>query len=317
MNRPLAIGVDLGGTGIKIALVQNDGRILERRRLQTPTDYNPARIVDEICAVSDSWINGALKKRIQGVGIGCAGDIDARRGVVRLSPNLGWRDVPFLKYFQKALPKTPLSMDNDANVAAWAAYCVEGQRRVKNLLCITLGTGVGGGIVLNGQLYRGATGSAGEFGHTTLYPSGTPCACGNRGCLERYVGGRAIVEETLRLLREKAPSSIPSLVQYDLTRVDAKIIEKAALQGDAFAQSVWRRAGENLGIAIASLINSFNPERIYLAGGISRAGRLLFDPMTEMIHRRAFPVPAKAAKVALSKLDQDLGVVGAALSLFP
>lgn len=307
----LTLGIDLGGTGIKLGLVDPQGRLLRTVRFSTPSKRDAKEVATVMAQHAQALIE-TTKNKIIGIGIGAAGDVEPGSGVIRISPNLRWRDVPLKALLTRRL-KYPLTVENDANVAAWAAYVVEAKRKVSTLLCVTLGTGVGGGIIIDGKLYRGASGSAGEIGHMTLYPEGVPCNCGNQGCLERYIGARALTDEARRAMAGGETSLISRLVDQDLSRIDPIILQTAARQGDRLALRLWEQAGERLGIGLASVINILNPNWIVLAGGVSRAGRLLLDPLRRTIQKRAFDTPAVTAKLVVSKLDQDLGIVGAGL----
>lgn len=313
MPEKLSIGVDLGGTGIKIALLSREGQIRKLLKFSTPWKAHPQAVVELIVEQTGTLLQTVGPRHIQGMGIGAAGDVDQTRGVVRISPNLGWKNVPLRDLLRRRFKKLSLFVDNDANAAAWAAYIVEAKRRVKNLLCVTLGTGVGSGLILNGKLYRGGSGSAGELGHMTLYPEGSLCACGNQGCLERYVSARALVEHVRRAIETGHGKRILRLAQNDPARIDPIVLETAARRGDGLAQHLWDQAGERLGIVLASVINLLNPEWIVLAGGVSRAGDLILTPLRRTIQERAFEAPAQCVKIVLSRLDQDLGVVGAGL----
>ena len=169
-----------------------------------------------------------------------------------MSPNLHWTDVPLKALISRRL-KYRISVENDANMAAWAAYVVEAKRRVQNLLCVTVGTGVGGGLIINGKLYRGTTGSAGEIGHLTLYPEGVPCPCGNQGCLERYVGALAMAAEARQAIESGEKSIITKLVQNNLARITPLILTQAARQHDKLALHLWNQVGERLGIGLAGI----------------------------------------------------------------
>jgi glucokinase len=312
MTSPITLGIDLGGTGIKFGLVDERGRLLRSLKVSTPSKRD-ARVVVDLMAEQAHILMGSVKgQRIKGIGIGTAGDVDPKSGLVRLSPNLKWKNVPLKALISKRL-KFPITIDNDANVAAWAAYVVEAHRKVKNLLCVTVGTGVGGGLIIDGKLYRGATGSAAEIGHLTLFPDGIPCPCGNNGCLERYVGAHAMALQARTAIERGEPTILKRLVENDLSKLTPLILSQAAGQKDKLSMRLWQQVGERLGIGLASLINILNPEWIVLAGGLSRAGRLLLDPVQRTIDKRAFPTPAGAVKLIVSELDQDLGVVGAGL----
>ena len=307
----LTLGIDLGGTGIKFGLVDKRGRLLRATQVLTPSKKDPIEVIHFMVAQAKGLLETAHTK-IAGIGIGTAGDVDPKSGVVRISPNLDWKNVPLKALIARRL-KYPITVDNDANVAAWAAYVVEAKQRVKNLLCVTVGTGVGGGLIIDGKLYRGATGSAAEIGHLTLYPDGVPCPCGNHGCLERYVGARAMAKEAREAIERGSQTLITRLVHNDLAKVTPLVLQEAARLNDKLALQLWNQVGERLGIGLASLVNVLNPEWIVLAGGLSRAGNLLLDPVRRTLLKRSFPTPAKAVRLVISKLDQELGVVGAGL----
>lgn len=302
----------MGGTGIKLGLVDPHGKLLKILRFSTPGKTDPEQVVGLICKHVQTMLELIGHRTITGIGIGCAGDVDPVTGTIRISPNLRWRQVPLKSLLARKL-KFSIRVENDANVAAWAAYVVEAKRKVQNLLCVTVGTGVGGGLVVNGQLYRGKTGSAGEIGHMTLFPEGVRCNCGNQGCVERYVGAKAMAAEAIHAIESGEQTLITKLVNHDFSKINPLVIEQAARQKDRLALGLWDQAGERLGITLASVINLLNPEWIVLAGGLSRAGRLLLDPLRRTILKRSFPTPAKAVNLVISKLDQDLGIVGAGL----
>jgi len=308
----LALGVDMGGTGIKLGLVDAQGKLLKTLRFSTPTKSDPIQVVSLIVEHVQTMLELIGRSTITGIGIGCAGDIDPKAGVVRISPNLHWKQVPLKSLLSRRL-KYPIHVENDANAAAWAAYVVEARRKIPNLLCITVGTGIGGGLVINDRLYRGTTGSAGEIGHMTLFPEGPPCSCGNQGCVERYVGARAMAAEARRAMESGEKTLIHKLVGGEPSLITPLIVEQAARQKDRLALYLWEQTGERLGISLASVVNILNPQWIVLAGGLSRAGRLLVDPLRRTILKRSFPTPARAVTLVISKLDQDLGIVGAGL----
>jgi glucokinase len=308
----LTLGIDMGGTGIKLGLVDARGKLLKTLRFSTPVKRYPEEVVELIAEHARPMLQLSGRRRITRIGIGCAGDVDPDSGVIRISPNLRWKNVPLKALLGRHL-KGHITVENDANAAAWAAYVVESRRKVRNLIGITVGTGIGGGIVLDGKLFRGTTGSAGEIGHMTLFPEGVPCRCGNHGCVERYIGAVAMAEEGRHAIESGEKTIIQKLVGDDLSKITPHIIEQAARQKDRLACQLWEQAGERLGIALASVINVLNPEWIVLSGGLSRAGRLLLDPLRRTILKRSFPTPAGAVKLVISRLDQDLGIVGAGL----
>jgi len=308
----IALGIDMGGTGIKLGLVDSRGNLSQTLRLSTPSRTDPEQVVNLIVENVHNLLRLTGHRSIPDIGIGCAGDVDPVKGVIRISPNLRWKQVPLKALLSRRL-KSRIRVENDANVAAWAAYVVEGRRKIQNLVCITVGTGIGGGLVINGKLFRGTTGSAGEIGHMTLFPEGVPCNCGNQGCLERYIGARAMAEEARRAIESGEKTVITKLVDHDFSKITPFIIHQAAQQKDRLALHLWDEAGERLGITLAAVVNMLNPQWIVLAGGLSRAGRLLLDPLRRTILQRSFSTPAHAVKLVISRLDQDLGIVGAGL----
>jgi glucokinase len=308
----LTLGIDMGGTGIKLGIVDVRGKLFKTVRFSTPVKTNAKQIINLVAEHAKTMLALAGRKNIAGIGVGCAGDVDPVSGVIRISPNLRWKQVPLKTLLSRQL-KYPIRVENDANAAVWAAYSVEAKRQVKDLICVTVGTGIGSGLVLGGKLYRGITGSGGEMGHMTLFPDGIACPCGNHGCTERYIGAKAMAAEATRAIESGQKTRITDLVHHDLSKITPLIIQAAARQKDPLALHLWDQAGERLGITLASVVNLLNPEWIVLAGGLSRAGKLLLDPLRRTILERSFPTAAKTVKLVISKLDQDLGIVGAGL----
>jgi glucokinase len=294
------LGVDLGGTSVKLALVDETGRIREFTNVET--SRAPAKLAASLREAVSPWLNAGA--RVLGTGVGVAGDVDPVRGVVRFAPNLRWKNVPLAGHFQKAKFPGPLYFDNDATAAAWGAFHVERQGRSQNLVVLTLGTGVGGGLVFDGRLYRGATGTAGEIGHLTVDPEGAACACGSRGCLEAYLGGAAMLAWANREARRRRTGR-----HYE----SPKHLEDEAKAGDALARETWTRAGRALGIGLSSLLNLLNPDTILLTGGVAKASPLLLPAARREMTRRSFATPRRAARIVVSSQNQSLGVVGAAL----
>jgi glucokinase len=307
-----SIGIDIGGTNITVALVTGNGEILRKIRFSTRAEEGKTKTIKCILKALGAIMKGLRSNSIEGIGIGAAGDIDRDRGVVRFSPNLLWKDVPIVRLIREKF-NLKVVLDNDANAAAWATYILETGRKVKNLLCITLGTGVGGGIILNGRIYHGASGSAGEIGHMTLNPQGQRCRCGNYGCLETYIGSAYIVKKAIREIRKGGKSLIKKIAGGNLKSVTPETIQVAALKGDKLARRIWKEAGEYLGIALSGVINLLNPEVIVFGGGVARAGELIFKPMKAEIKKRTFKTPFEKVKFTYTRFGEDLGVIGAAL----
>ncbi len=289
----LSVGIDVGGTYAKIGLVDAKGEVL--RSLQIPTNpaEGPANFVRRAAALIKNWSFGS-------VGLGLAGGVDARTGTLLFVPNLkGWTGFSFKKAFSKSLGVSVI-VDNDANAAAWGGYKVALKARPRTVVGITLGTGIGGGLIIDGRLHRGATGSAGEIGHLTLELKGPRCHCGRRGCLETYAGTYGIRRLANQLMRRPPAPFTP------------KAVADAALSGDRGARNVWDVVGTRLGQGLANLILILNPDAVLLLGGVARAGRLVLDPVRAVFAAQPFREPFR--KVVLSApSDRDWGVVGAAL----
>lgn len=288
-----AVGIDVGGTFTKIGLVNPRGEIVRSIQIPTMPSQGPKNFVRRAAAILDGW-------KYSSVGLGLAGGVDAKTGTLLFVPNLkGWTGFSFKKAFKKAL-NINVVVDNDANAAVWGGYVVALKKRGDTIIGVTLGTGVGGGLVINGRLHRGATGSAGEIGHLTLELNGPLCNCGRRGCLEAYAGTAAILRRArARMKRLPAP-------------LTPKAVADAALAGDRGALKVWEEVGTRLGQGLASLTLVLNPDAILILGGVARAGRLVLDPVRRVFAAQPFREPFR--KVVLSApAGRDWGVVGSAL----
>lgn len=303
------LGIDLGGTSAKVAVIDSRFRLIEIASVPTSGFPTPK---DAVALIAKASKQMNYVKKVSRIGIGVAGDIDFDRGVVRISPNLGWRQVPLRSLLAKHF-KHPILVDNDANAAAWGVYRCQTPGRIQNMAVVTLGTGVGGGIIANGKLYRGATGSAGEIGHMIIDEKGPRCNCGNFGCLETFAGGPHIVAYVKEALRKGKKSSLSQLLQRNPAQLTPRAVAMAAEKGDAFARSVWDRVGHALGVAFGNFIYLFNPERIVLTGGVAQAGRLITKPLWKTLNKRTFKTPLKAVQIKVAPGSSHIGVIGAAL----
>ena len=246
------------------------------------------------------------------VGIGIAGDINCVNGEVRFSPNLPmWENVPLKRLIEKYTNKT-VAVDNDANTAAVGAFWLDAKAKYDSLICVTLGTGVGGGIILDKKIYRGASCTAGEIGHITIEPRGHKCKCGNTGCAETYIGANYLSDYAKQYLKTRKSPVIKKFLNGS-SKITPKILADAAKKGDKAALEIWKYAGEKLGILLSDVINFINPDVIVLCGGVSGAGKFILDPAKKEIAKRAFKSAAKTCKITVSKYTQKLGVVGAAM----
>lgn len=311
----LVCAVDLGGTNLRSANVDRSGRIHELVRTATPETDKAEEIVSAIAAAVRKCESDGAKRgaEVQAISVVVPGSVQAETGLVVNAPN-----VPSLPGFrladalQNELGRAVL-IENDANAAAVGEQWQGAARGCQTIVCLTLGTGVGGGIVLDGRLWRGADGTAGEVGHMTVEPSGVPCKCGNTGCLEVYASGTAIV----RMAREAmALSSESRLHEVPVIQLSAEKIHSAALAGDRLALEVFQTAGRYLGIAMASLINVLNPEMIVVGGGVSAAWDLFGERARDEVMKRAFPAPAQRCQIMRAECGDTAGLIGAAWLAF-
>lgn len=289
-----SIGVDLGGTNLRIAAVDEQGHLMEKVTLGTKTVLGRHQVLNEMCEtirrVSDKYKrSGALL----GVGIGVPGIIDLQTGMVRESPNLpGWSEYPVRAEIEKRLG-TPVTLENDANAAALGEKWLGAGRHVGDLAMLTLGTGVGGGVVLEGKIWHGMTGMAGEFGHMTVEPEGQPCGCGNRGCLEQYASATAVVRMAREAITDGEAPALAKAASSDL-EFSAKEIYNLAIQGDEQAKRIFRRVGRALGISLATMINGLNLEMYVVGGGVSSAWEAFSPAIFEELRQRSMVYAATA-----------------------
>jgi glucokinase len=311
------VGVDLGGTKISVGVVGEGGREVAVRTGLTRADLGEEAVVARIVEMIDGVVDDARaaegigRAAFAGVGVGSPGALDRARGTVVVAHNLGWRDVP-LRALIAERTRMPAALDNDANCATLGEWWTGAARGADHVVGITLGTGIGGGLILNGRLYHGASDVAGELGHTTIDTAGRRCACGNYGCLEAYASGPNIALRAREALEAGEPSALAELVGGDLSQLTAAAVYEASGRGDALAREVVRDTARFLGAGIANLLNVYNPDVVVLAGGVVRAGEALFEPLRAEVRRRAFRPAVEAARIVPGALDGTAGVVGAA-----
>ena len=309
------IGIDLGGTNTKVALVNKKGKIIAERGLITKNYRKKEELIDAIAGEVEKimFAKGLKKPDLSGIGIGIPGLIDIERGVVHYLVNIaGWNNVPVVKLFEERL-HIPAFVDNDVNVMALGEFTFGAGRGTRNMVCLTLGTGVGGAVIINGALYRGSAFSAGEIGHIPINADGPRCDCGGAGCLERYVGNQFIAKAAVDHIKKGQKTVIAKLVNGDLGKVTPEVISNAARYGDKLALHIWQDTGRYLGIALAGVVNLLNPEKIVIGGGVANAGKVLFDAVKETIKQRAMRLPAKTVKIVKAKLGEGAGVIGASV----
>jgi glucokinase len=246
-----------------------------------------------------------------GVGIGSPGPLDTKKGIVILTPNLGWTNMPLRDRIAEGV-NLPAVLDNDANCAIYGEWWRGAARGVQDVVGLTIGTGIGGGIVLGGEIYHGASDAAGEIGHMTIEADGRLCNCGNHGCLEAYASGPAIAARAIEGIVAGAKTGLPQYVGGDLSKITAQVVYEAANDGDAYALKVVRETAELLGAGVASIVNIFNPEVVVICGGVTQAGDKLFGPLTAEVHHRAFKPAWEVCRILPGTLTGTAGVYGAA-----
>lgn len=310
----LAIGVDIGGTKVAGGLVDDQGVIRARTRRDTPDrSTRPLVVENTIVDVVEDLLAQAGDVPVVGVGIGAAGFVASDRATVVFSPHLSWRDEPLRDALATRLP-LPVTVDNDANAAAWAEWRFGAGRGESHLMVITLGTGIGGGIVIDGQVQRGRFGMAGEYGHMQVVPNGARCECGNRGCWEQYASGNALVREARALLLARSPM-VAELRAYvgDVDTLTGPMITESAQRGDATAVELLAEIGGWLGLGMANLAAAFDPGAFVVGGGVSAAGELLLGPARDAFRRQLTGRGYRPeARIVVAQLGSEAGLVGAA-----
>ena len=312
---PLAIGIDIGGTKVAGGLVDDRGVITRRLRRDTPhRSTSPAVVEDVIVGVVSELMSGATAERVSAIGIGAAGFVAADRATVAFAPHLSWRDEPLRDRLTARLTK-PVFIDNDANAAAWAEWRFGAARGETHLVMITLGTGIGGGLLWNGEVIRGKHGIAGEFGHMQVVPEGHRCECGNRGCWEQYASGNALVREARALVSARSPIAMDMLARIngDAANLTGPLITEAAREGDMMAVELLSEIGTWLGVGMANLAAALDPGMFVVGGGVSAAGELLLDPARTAFARTLTGRGYRPeAGIVAAKLGNDAGLIGAA-----
>lgn len=315
MSRQLAIGIDIGGTKVAGGLVDVDGNITHRARRDTPhRSKSPSVVEDTIVEVVAELMQIVGSGTVAAVGIGAAGFVAADRATVVFAPHLSWRHEPLQDALQMRIAM-PIFVDNDANAAAWAEWKFGAAQGETHLMMITLGTGIGGGILINGEVQRGRFGIAGEFGHMQVVPGGHRCECGNRGCWEQYASGNALVREARSLFSANSPiaSDLFDRAEGVPDNLTGPLITQAARDGDPTARELLAEIGNWLGLGIANLAAAFDPGTFVIGGGLSAAGDLLLASARETFKRQLTGRGYRPeARIVAAQLGNDAGLIGAA-----
>ena len=308
------IGVDIGGTNVKIALVDFDGKIVYSNTVPTRAEMGYEAGVNNIKQAIKELMQetGESAKTIEAIGFGLPGQIDYKEGVVKNLPNIpGWVNIPLAKIIEDEF-SIPTRLDNDVRCAALGELNFGAGKNCENLICITVGTGIGSGIVLNGKLVRGASNAAGEIGHIKMDMTGGPlCGCGDYGCFEAYASGPAIVTMAKEYISGGKSAKYKEMATDGI--ITPYIVAQAALQGDAVSIQIFKQMGKIIGTGLASVINLLNPEKIIIGGGVADAGEILLDPIRKTIIDRAMPIQGNAVEVVPAQLANTAGVIGASL----
>lgn len=306
--------VDIGGTTIRLAFVTTEGEILAREHCPTVAAEGPGPVIDRILSAINQLLqlHKVSPSQLHSISVAAAGTIDTDNGIVTMSPSLpGWINIP-LKGTIEATYRANIFMLNDASAAALGEHRFGAGRGSANLVYITVSTGIGGGIIVDNNLYSGTSGSAGEIGHMTIDVNGEVCNCGSIGCLETLASGTTVARETIRRIKNGERSSLAETGD-GTENITAEKVGQAAREGDALALAVISRAAYYLGIGLANMVNIVNPDIIIVGGGLSKLGDLLLEPAREVVREKAFQLPAWAVRIVPSQLGDDAGVLGAAV----
>ena len=293
------IGIDLGATFVKMGLIDDLGKVYFRRKIETVLSSNRASLIEAVISNIRDIIE-ISGKSVSGVGIGVPGPVDSKKGIVHYFPNIkGWEEVPLKSILEKKLGLR-VELDNDVNAMTLGEFVFGAGQGCNNLVCLTLGTGVGGGIIIDGKLYRGGSMCAGEIGHMPINETGPKCNCGGIACLERYIGNKYILERAKKVFGNNITlEALTSLAKF----------------GNKKAIAIWVDVAEKLSVAIAGVVNLLNPDKIVIGGGVSKAGEFILNPLRKELKKRAMKDQAAHVKIIAAKLGTDAGIIGASLLL--
>ncbi len=310
------IGIDVGGTNVKIALVDDNGKIIYSNSVPTYAKMGYEYTVNNIKqAIKDLMKEtNTTPSDIEGIGFDFPGQVDCKTGVVKLAPNIpGWVNVPIAQMIEDEF-HIPTRIDNDVRCAALGELKFGAGKGCENFICITVGTGIGSGIVINGKVVRGATNAAGELGHIKLQMNGGPiCGCGDTGCLEAFASGPAIVAMAQEYIKGGKSTKFREMAAVEGGEITPYMVAKAAEEGDPVAKRIFEIVGEYIGIGLTSVINLLNPERVIIGGGVAESGELLLGPIRKTIKERAMVVAGNAVEIVPAQLGNSAGVIGASM----
>jgi glucokinase len=313
-ERPV-LAIDLGGTKIISALVSPDGQLIAKERCLTLADEGQQSVINRLLLAIDHLLQlkSVDSSQLDSISIAAAGGIDIKKGLVTSSPHLpDWHNVALRDIVRDKYGVSTFLL-NDASAAALGEHRFGAGKGVNNLILLAIGTGIGGGIIIDGKLYQGPSGSAGEIGHMTIDISGQKDTCGNIGCLETLVSGPAMAGEAKRRIAQGEKSSLVEMVAGKIEDITAEEIEIAARRGDSLALDIINEVASYLGVGLVNVVNIFNPEMIIIGGGVGKLGDLLLDPARRIVKERAFQISAQAVRIVTAQLGDEAGLLGAAV----
>ncbi|MCD6400994.1 MAG: ROK family protein [Anaerolineales bacterium] len=311
------IGVDLGGTHLRAAIVNTEtGKLTGLKQIPTLAREGHDAVIARMAILIEDVIHEQQidKTDIGGIGIGVPGVLDLERGIVLFLPNLAgtWPNVPLKKIIEEKV-EIPTSLLNDARSMTFGEWKFGAGQGVDTIACFAIGTGIGGGLVINGKLHLGIGGTGGELGHQIIDFNGPPCGCGSHGCLEAFASGPAIAAMGVKAVLQGLTTSIGEIVDYDLNKITPKIIYQAAMEGDEIAHNIFEKAGFYIGIAVANIMVTIGPCKVVIGGGVAQAGDLLLEPIRRTAYERVFVMPREQVEIVPAALGPYAGLVGAAL----
>ncbi len=306
------IAVDLGGTNIRAAVVSQNGKIIEKKDTPTKVAEGHEIVIQQMKELIWEVVKKANVdiQQISGIGISSPGPLNTKTGVIIDTPNLNWKNVCLKDAIQQEF-HLPTYVDNDGNLAALGEQWLGAGKDVENLVCLTLGTGIGGGIIINGEIFHGSNDYAGELGHVIVEPDGFKCGCGNHGCMEAYASGTGIVQRTIRAIKKGRKTVISELVEGELEKITSLVVYQAALKQDELSNYIIKETGQYLGIGIISIVNILNPQLVIIGGRVAQMGNLILKYVEEEVAKRAYLEPCKQISIVLAQLGDDAGIIGA------